>query len=62
MVSIELTNWINNELPEGGAWWSSNSAEFFHKAAGTLLAKGLSVDEIKELFTNLYSAVAEEYN
>jgi len=61
MVSKELTDFINNELPADGTWWS-NGADEFHKAAGKLLARGFSVEEIKQLFTELYTAVYSEFN
>lgn len=62
MVSIELTNWINNELPADRVWWNSDASTEFHKNAGILLARGFSVEEIKQLFTELYTAVYSEFN
>lgn len=61
MVSIELTNWINNELPEKGSWVNDGATDF-HNAAGTLLAKGFSVEQTKNLLKVLYSAVCREFN
>jgi hypothetical protein len=61
MTKDKLKHFINNELPVEGQWWDESNADTFHEASEKLLAKGLSVDEIKELFQDLYSAVSAEF-
>ena len=60
MANKELVDFVNNELPSDGEWWLDGS-EKFHKACGTLLAHGVSIEEIKKMLTELYWAVAAEY-
>jgi hypothetical protein len=61
MGSKELIDFVNNELPSDGEWWDEDNAIKFHKACGTMLAYGMSVASIKEVLTDLYSAVSDEY-
>jgi len=61
MVSKELIDYVNNELPSDGDWWDECNKEKFHKACGTMLAYGMSIVAIKEVLADLYSAVAGEY-
>jgi len=56
----ELTTFIENELPPEDEWWG-NGAEVFKKVAKKLLKEGVSEVVIKEIFMDLYKAVAEEY-
>ena len=57
----ELLKFIDYELPSDGEWWNYENAVTYMEVARELLVKGLSVDEIKELLSNLYSATAGEF-
>jgi hypothetical protein len=61
MKNENLKHFINNELPIEGQWWNESNADTFHEASEKLLAKGISADEIKELFQSLYTAVSNEF-
>lgn len=61
MSNKKLQDFINSELPVEGQWWVESNADVFHEASEKLLAKGLTVDEIKELFQSLYTAVSLEF-
>lgn len=56
----ELVNFINDELPHNGEWWSDGYTDF-EVVAKDMLARGLDVDYIKSSFESMYSAVANEY-
>lgn len=60
MISQELRDWIMFELPEDGEWWNSGY-ETFIQYANFLYDEGITEDDIKEIFTDLYSAVAGEF-
>jgi len=55
-----LKNWIENELPSEGEWWSDGYHEFIDSAA-KMLKVGMSEATIKEILSDLYKAVASEY-
>lgn len=57
---IELNKFIGTELPNDGSWWNDGN-ENFEVVSKDLLAKGFTVDEIKETFNSLYSAVSNEF-
>lgn len=52
---------IIDEIPPNGEWWKSDTRETFYEAAVTLLQKGFTDEEAKDLLEDLYSAVAAEY-
>jgi hypothetical protein len=61
MTNKKLKEFINSDLPNDGQWWDDSNADAFHEASETLLSKGLSADEIKEIFQSLYNAVSGEF-
>lgn len=61
MVSKELIDYINNELPINGGWWDEDNRSKFHEASGAMLGYGMSVDLIKKILYDIYTATAEEY-
>ena len=60
MISQELTDWILYKLPNEGEWWNGGYTEFI-KRAQFLYENGITENDIKEIFTDLYSAVAGEF-
>jgi len=61
MVSKELIDFVNNELPLNQEWWDEDNATAFHKACGTFLSLGMNVENIKQLLTELYTSVVNEF-
>jgi hypothetical protein len=61
MGNKELVDFVNNDLPSDGEWWCDGNKDKFHEACGTMMAYGMNNDTIKELLSNLYSAVSSEY-
>ncbi len=56
----ELKEWIMTELPDNGEWWDDGYEQFIDSAE-KLLTAGVGVHLIKEIFSDLYGAVADEY-
>lgn len=55
-----LIEWINTELPHSGEWWKCGADEFI-KSAQKMLKAGMSEESIKEIFSDLFNAVVDEY-
>lgn len=55
-----LKDWIINELPINGEWWS-DGANIFIKNAKKMLNAGIEVNQIKVILQELYYAVASEF-
>lgn len=60
-ISKELEKYIESIPPGDEGWWNSSGREDFIKEAERLLSFSVPEDTIKDVFTNLYSAVAGEY-
>lgn len=54
----ELEKWIMEELNE--EWWSDGHIAFIDSGK-KMLDAGLPIDKVKEIFSDLYSAVSNEY-
>jgi len=61
MGNKELVDFVNFELPNEDGWWDESNAKKYHKAAGTLLSLGMSVEDIKAILSDLYNAVVDEF-
>ena len=57
---MNLEQWIMEELPIDGEWWHDGYDSFIESST-KMLAHGMSVEEIKEILQDLYSAVTNEY-
>ena len=55
-----LKYWIENELPYDGEWFHDGYDEFIDSAEKMLKA-GMDEEQIKEIFSDCYKAVASEY-
>lgn len=58
---ISLNDWIDTELPQDGEWYRIDGSEQFKNHATLLLSFGLLEDQIKDILSNLYATVAEEF-
>lgn len=58
---LELVQWITNDLPFNGKWWLESTYDKFIEVAKKLSIKGLTTSEIKEVLSDLYSAMCEEF-
>ena len=55
-----LLDWITDDFPNNNEWYK-DGYETFIFYAGKFLEKGFTIDEIKEILSDLYSAVSQEY-
>ena len=56
----DLETWILIALPNNGEWWS-DGYEAFVKSAEKMLKAGMDEQEIREILSDCYNAVAEEF-
>lgn len=55
-----LKKWIKTELIPEGKWYGDGYIKFI-ESAEKMLKSGMSEDEIKEILSDLYWAISEEF-
>lgn len=48
-----------NKIPGDDGWWKDHAGEVYRTAAKTLVALGMSDDDVIEFLENLYRAAAD---
>jgi len=56
-----LNDWIKNELPYEGEWSDESNMQKYINCSHKLFLVGIKPPQIKELLSELYSAVLNEF-
>lgn len=48
-------------IPGENGWWNSSGQETFEEIASRLISKGIEEDEVLEILSYAYGAVASQY-
>ncbi len=61
MNTENLYKRVDNEIPENGEWWDSDTGETYREAATELIKKGFTESDAIEFLSGLYHAAAAEF-
>ncbi len=56
-----LENCVDNDVPEGGNWWSAAHRDVFYRVGCEMLRAGMPLRKVCTHLKHLYQAVAGEF-